>query len=133
MRILRYIAALILVVISLIPILSNAEVLPDVSGCTTASFVSGTDANVITIVGTTYSPKCLKLKVGATVTILASRHHPLMAMADINGKQNPFADGKLFDAAQTRIMDRAGLFGYYCDNHGSATGNGMAGAILVEQ
>lgn len=103
-----------------------------IAGCKDTDFVQGADKNQINSVGKTYSPKCLKIKIGAEVTIDASSHHPLEAMPDIDKAPNPFANAPQFKAPQTRTMNQAGLFGYYCDAHGDQTGKGMAGVIWVE-
>lgn len=103
----------------------------DVAGCRAADFVEGGAANEIRIVGKSYSPKCLKIRVGASVTIDATGRHPLIAMPDIGGKQNPFA-GDTHTSPQQRILQEGGVFGFYCDAHGDREGNDMAGAILVE-
>ncbi len=120
-------------IVGLASLQAFAGALPVISGCTAEKFVSGARTNEIGTTGASYTPNCLKVKVGATVTIKASNFHPLSAMPDIEGKQNPFADFKIFVATQTRTMDRVGLFGYFCANHGSDKGLGMAGVILVEE
>lgn len=102
-----------------------------VAGCTANSFVQGADNNVIQAMGASYSPKCLKVKVGSVVTIQASARHPLFAMADIDAP-NPFASADEMTTPQTRQMNQKGIFGYFCTAHGDSEGDGMAGAILVE-
>lgn len=102
-----------------------------VAGCTASSFVQGTDNNVIQAMGASYTPKCLKVKLGSVVTIQASAHHPLAAMADIDAP-NPFASNEEMTTTQTRQMNQKGVFGYFCTAHGDSEGDGMAGAILVE-
>lgn len=129
---LRKIGAATAVVVGLISTPGFGQSLPIVAGCTAADFVEGGPDSQITTVGTAYSPKCLKVKVGSSVTIQASKHHPLSAMPDINETPNPFSDQAKFVTAQTRVMDTPGVYGYFCEAHGDAEGDGMAGAILVE-
>ncbi|MBC7741812.1 MAG: hypothetical protein H7061_06430 [Bdellovibrionaceae bacterium] len=114
------------------PIISLAQVAADTAGCTTAQFVIGTANNRITTAGMAFTPKCLRVKVGATVTIDGSARHPLASMPDIGGVRNPFATGSNFITPQTRVMKTRGTFGYFCDAHGNINGSGMAGVIVVE-
>ena len=100
----------------------------EIAGCRPEDFVTGTEQNEIKVEGTTYGPKCLKVKINARVSIQASQRHPLKAMDEVN---NPFA-GEVFTSPQERTMSDPGVFGYYCDAHGDAEGDGMSGAILVE-
>jgi len=106
---------------------------PALAGCTNDRFVIGTDNNEIKTAGTTYTPKCLKVKIGALVTIQATQRHPLLAIPDINGVSNPFASNESAITAQTRKMNVPGVFGYYCKAHGDEEGDGMAGVIIVEE
>lgn len=120
----------IFVVLSSVPSLGQS--LPVVAGCKATDFVEGSLENQIKIVGTAFSPKCLRVKVGSSITIEASTHHPLTPMAKIGDMINPFSDQPKFFSAQTRVMTAPGLFGYFCKVHGDPEGDGMAGAILVE-
>lgn len=104
----------------------------NIAGCTKDKFVMGSDVNQITTSGTNFTPKCLRVKAGATVAIQGSNHHPLSAMADIGGAQNPFATTMAATEPQTRKMDQPGTYGYFCENHGDPSGSGMAGVIVVE-
>ena len=103
-----------------------------VAGCKPSQFVVGTEENVIAALASAYSPKCLKIKRGANVTIQASSRHPLSGMADVNGARNPIALMAKYTTAQTWSFAETGVFGYYCNNHGDAEGDGMAGVIVVE-
>lgn len=103
------------------------------AGCTEASFVIGATTNQINTSGANYTPRCLKVKKGSTVTIQASERHPLVGAPAINNAINPFQSGTLFKVSQTRVMDSVGSFGFYCDAHGDAEGDGMAGLIVVEE
>ena len=109
-----------------------AQISKSIAGCTIDSFVQGTENNQINTTGMTYTPKCLKIKVGATVTIQANSRHPLLAMPDINKAINPFSTNSSYTTPQTRKMNEPGLYGYFCDRHGDSSGDGMAGVIMVE-
>ena len=112
--------------------MSAASPQPIIANCTENLFVSGGEMNQITIVGKTFNPKCLKIKVGSIVMIEANSNHPLVAMPDIQGVANPFANSSPAKSPQTRTMNVVGTFGYHCNNHGDDAGNGMAGVIIVE-
>jgi plastocyanin len=112
--------------------IAKAQAVPTIAGCNAANFIDGGINSQVGTLGKSYSPKCLRVKVGSTVSIQASSHHPLSAMPDINGVQNPFSNGTSFSTSQTRVMSNPGLFGYFCEAHGDAEGDGMAGVILVE-
>lgn len=112
---------------------SNPTPAPVVAGCTSERFVTGGELNEIKTVNATYTPRCLKVKVGATVSIQATSRHPLMAMADINNVVNPFAASQSAITTQTRKMTEPGIYGFYCEAHGNANGAGMAGVIVVEE
>jgi plastocyanin len=103
-----------------------------IAGCTKAQFIMGAEVNQISTSGMSYTPKCLRIKAGSTVTIQAGGHHPLSAMPDIDGARNPFATTMSASQPQTRKMDQPGIYGYFCENHGDKTGSGMAGVIVVE-
>ena len=115
-----------------LPTLAKAQTSAAIAGCTSAQIVTGAATNHITTAGMAFTPKCLRVKVGASVTIDGSSHHPLASMADINGVRNPFATGSSFVTPHTRVMNQAGVFGYFCDVHGNSDGQGMAGVIVVE-
>ena len=84
-------------------------------------------ARVVAFNGFAYSPKCIRIKAGQAVEIPASTTHPLRAALQAN---NPIPAGPS-TGAQTVTFPAAGLFGYWCANHGGVTGTGMAAAIDV--
>lgn len=133
----KSVKAITIIFVCAAPVLSQAQIeaapQAPLAGCTDTSFVKGTDKNQITTAGASYTPKCLRVKIGASVTIQASQHHPLAGIPAANGLVNPFEANGHFVVAQTRVMNQAGLFGYYCENHGDSEGDGMAGVILVEE
>jgi plastocyanin len=110
------------------------DIAPTVAGCSSRDFVDARhmDSVKVSIVGQMYSPRCLMVKRGTSITIQASRLHPLQAMPPIRGRANPFASPFGRNFSQTRTLNGPGLYGFYCMNHGTALGEGMAGVILVE-
>ena len=114
------------------PLTALAQLTTDIAGCKVSQFVIGKASNHIATAGMAFTPKCLTVKLGASVTIDGSQRHPLASMADIGGVRNPFATGQSFITPQTRVMKTRGTFGYFCDVHGSADGKGMAGVIVVK-
>ena len=112
---------------------SSAPILA--SGCTDDKFVNGGEFTEIMTTGSGYTPKCLRVKVGATVSIQASARHPLIAMASLNGDSanNPFAADDKATETQTRQLLEPGVFGFFCASHGKPDGTGMVGIIIVEE
>jgi plastocyanin len=103
-------------------------------GCKAEDFVVIEQDNVtIEFQGSSYEPACIKIKPGTTVVLPAAKKHPLQASVDFNEVVNPFrsADGEFLEN-QTRQIDVAGFYGYYCTRHADPeTGNGMGGMIWV--
>lgn len=114
-------------------LMAQSESLMTLAECNEANATVGGDTNEIAINGKSYTPRCLKVKVGATVAIQASSKHPLSAMPDINGAPNPFSNADEASVTQTRSMTTPGVFGYYCPRHGNPDGTGMTGFILVTE
>lgn len=91
----------------------------------------------MTTVGFTYSPACIKVKVGTTVKLTQSSFHPLRGMTMHGTTPNPIHDAETPPAMATTIsvkMTDVGAYGFYCGNHGldGAPGAcGMAGAVYV--
>lgn len=86
----------------------------------------------IAVSGTTYTPKCSRIKRGTKVTIDAAPQHPLQGI-QAAGIVNPIFDelgGAV--APKTVTFAQPGAFGFYCVAHGDDTGAGMAGSIIVE-
>ena len=83
----------------------------------------------ITFGGERYSPSCVRVRFGQSVTWTGNfGSHPLREAC------GPVAAGVSASSGQTTTVtfDRAlGVFGFYCDVHGSSSGAGMAGAIEV--
>ncbi len=129
----KLLASLAIVTVSSFACVSAFAQITTIAGCKPENYVQGEATNRIATQGSSYTPKCLRIKVGSTVIIQASQHHPLIAMPDINNIKNPFAASDRFTESQSRVMNTIGVFGYFCQAHGDAEGDGMAGAIIVEQ
>jgi plastocyanin len=96
--------------------------------CTTYDDLTADAANrTIAFTFSQYTPKCIKVKVGQTVTFSGSfPQHPLAqscgpeaVLFNTNGNSKAFT------------MQTAGDYGYYCTFHGNPQGQGMAGSISV--
>ena len=110
-----------------------AQAVNQFAGCKEADFVLVEAEQIkVNFKGMGYTPKCLRVKVGTLVTLPATKGHPLLAAADFNGVENPFASNKEFDVDQERELTEVGSYGYFCIRHGNGTtGTGMAGLIQV--
>jgi plastocyanin len=99
-----------------------------------SSYVSGTTIAFGGAVGFNYSPACLKVSPGATVTFNGEFvSHPLVpsAMRGVPSGSNPIvnmSDGTT--AAFT--FPNAGFYAYLCNFHGTDDGAFMAGVIWVK-
>jgi plastocyanin len=95
-----------------------------------ASFTDGTASSpgpVVAFQNFAYDPKCLKVKVGQPVTFQGDFSvHPLRQSC---GPAPVLTGGT--GTQSTFTFSVAGFYGYYCLDHGSSTGQAMAGAILV--
>lgn len=94
---------------------------PGYAGCNTF-----TDGTTITFpnVNDTYSPKCLRVRVGQQVTFSGDlADHPLQQSC------GPAANA--ISGGATATFTVPGVYGYWCTDHGSSGGSGMAGAIEV--
>jgi plastocyanin len=79
--------------------------------------------------GLRYSPNCLRLHLGQSVTFVGDfGPHPLsQACGPVTGL---FSAG-LGNSFTTTFTAGLGVYGYFCSEHGSSNGSGMAGAIEV--
>lgn len=112
---------------------SHGQAIPTVANCTESQYVvaTATTAQVPTR-GSSYTPRCLKVKKGTAVTIGASSHHPLQGILMQDGSVNPIFDE--FGGAvspKTVVFNEVGVFGFYCVAHSDDLGTGMGGAIWV--
>jgi plastocyanin len=105
------------------------------SGCTTLEDHTGEDMVTVTVVAdpTTlfaYSPHCIRVSAGTTVSIPGSAIHPLTS-APCSPSDTPLPpDPTTTDGDYT--FTGTGSYGFYCAVHGAPSGAGMAGVIVVE-
>ena len=109
------------------------DALQHLSGCSDSDFVTVPTGSTIETRGSAYSPKCLKIAVGSKVSIAGSNIHPLQGIEGASdGPVNPIFDDLGAHISKTEFtFDSIGEFGFYCVAHGTASGTGMAGSILV--
>jgi plastocyanin len=114
------------------------DVIKVVANCQEQDYVDvipGDSIFTIAIQGTSYSPKCLRIKKGTALNIQASSRHPLQGLPVMeNSIVNPIYN-ELGGAVVTNTytFNEVGVFGYYCTAHGNNGGLGMAGAIYVSE
>lgn len=105
------------------------------AGCTTfVDLTAGDASRVVTFpVGgqEVYSPKCIKVRFGQSVTFTGGSFgaHPFDAACQpTSGPLSRVAAG----SSASFVFDQAlGVYGYFCSEHGSVNGSGMAGAVMV--
>jgi plastocyanin len=96
------------------------------AGCTTWTDRTGaTDQrSVAALNSNTFSPKCIKVKVGQAVTLTGDfQQHPVRHMCGPSTIAT--------SAPYVTTFTAPGIYGFYCDSHGAASGSQMAGAIWV--
>jgi plastocyanin len=106
------------------------------NGCTQGAAADHTADATTTIsnAGLSYTPKCIRIKAGASVVFQTDFvAHPLVGGEVAGGMKVEEASSPIqkttSGAEATFVFPTGGTFGYYCDSH--ALG-GMAGAIYVE-
>ncbi len=86
-----------------------------------AAFAAGI-AGTVGIAGFEYAPASVQIMPGQTVDFAATGFHPLK-LDD---------DGSVTCTQNCNVTFLGvGDYGFYCENHGSPGGNGMAGAVQV--
>lgn len=105
------------------------------AGCTVATATNDTASSTVTIsaagaAGTYhYDTPCIRIHTGTMVTITnTATLHPLHS-ATCSPSDSPIAAAP---TGTTFTFAHAGRYGYYCGFHGTDTGTGMAGMIIVE-
>jgi plastocyanin len=103
--------------------------------CTAASaYVSNTtDIAFGGTVGFNYSPACLKIAPGATVTFSGDfATHPLIpSTIRITASSNPIVMTTT-GTTKSFTFDAPGFYGYFCGAHGDDQGDAMSGVIWVQ-
>ena len=100
------------------------------AGCSSYVDLTAAGANVVFggTQGDTYSPACILIRSGQTVTFSGDfTAHPLNESC---GPSSVFQEVSQGSTASFTFC-ATGTYGYYCRNHGTVSGNGMAGAIQV--
>ncbi len=97
------------------------------AGCTTyEDRTAPNDDRSITFVRA-LTPRCLRIKVGqAVVWNGPSITHPLDQSC---GAEHSIRPSQMSQTTVT--FNRVGFYGYFCENHGTSAGTGMAGSIEV--
>lgn len=111
-----------------------------VPGCTAATDYTTTGTTIM-FGGSSamYTPKCLKVAVGASVTFMGAgsqtfADHPLNPSSTRTpAAGNPITTTMTSDPSKSFTFPKAGFYGYYCGYHDPGdTGNYMSGVIWVE-
>ena len=103
------------------------------AGCATfVDLTAPTASRIVSFSGSNdrYTPACIRIRFGQSVAFQGGTFssHPLAQGCGPIGGVLTATTGQTF----TRTFDNAlGTFGYFCTQHGSASGSGMAGAIEV--
>ena len=118
-----------------------ADVIPDLNGCTTATYedfgaADATRTIGIATMGLSFTPKCMTIRVGQTVRWEGSlATHPLAPgnpdHPDAGSPNSPITETTTGSSAEF-TFDSAGTFPYYCEVHSFGAGMGMAGAVHVQ-
>jgi plastocyanin len=102
------------------------------SGCT--SFVDLTTSTAPTITfpvgGNRYSPDCVRVRLGQSVLFTGGDFN-VHELAQACGPVSNVVRASSGTSATINFSVGLGLYGFYCTQHGSASGSGMAGAIEV--
>lgn len=107
-----------------------------INDCTEAAALDRTelaDQREVNFPGFAYAPKCMKIKVGQTVTWSGDlAFHPLRAGTIVNNVRTPQAGNPIPSTSSGNTVSvtfaAAGAWGYYCNAHWAS---GMKGAIYV--
>ena len=116
--------------------------LPALQGCTFAGADDRRDPaadRTITFVNYSYSPMCMRVKLGQSVTFVGGGGqsflgHPLVGGRIISGTPFPDPGSPITPtssgSSKTFVMTIAGTCPYYCDNHGVS--QNMVGVVYVD-
>jgi plastocyanin len=99
------------------------------AGCSTYQDATSGTPTITFGTANLYDPKCVKVKVGQSVTFSGTfAVHPL-AQASCAPAQAITSTSS--GSTATFTFNTAGVYGFYCTAHGTPQGAGMAGAIMV--
>jgi hypothetical protein len=85
-------------------------------------FIPGESLFTVVTQGTSYSPKCLRIKKGTLINIQASPRHPLQGIPDTDITNPIYNELGAADTTKIYTFNDVGVFGYYCTNHGNELG-----------
>jgi plastocyanin len=95
-----------------------------------SDFMSGSTISFGSQLGSNYSPRCLVIHVGQTVTFAGDfSTHPLRASTR-GTAGNPIPSAGM-GSSTAASFSAAGFFPFYCTQHGDDLGNGMSGVVEV--
>jgi plastocyanin len=120
-------------------ICSGGTCVANVNGCTPANAMDLTGSNMVTVAfgganGLTYNPKCIKVKIGTTLTLNGNfGSHPtiggtVVGMTVTPASSGPFVPVTNSGTTKNFAMNALGTFPYYCQPHATV---GMTGAVFV--
>ncbi len=97
------------------------------AGCTSFTVASGETISFGAAVGFEYAPRCLRASPGHELRFEGDfGFHPLEQGC------GPTAIPATASGSELSLtLSAPGLYGYYCSSHGTRSGQGMAGAILI--
>lgn len=97
------------------------------AGGTPATALPSPNSYTVTLTNFKFTPERLSVPVGATVEwSISNGRHTIEADDDSFKSETLVAGGKF-----THRFDQAGIFPYFCGNHGAKGGKAMSGVIVV--
>lgn len=100
------------------------------AGCLTYTDMTASGGTILFggATGFAYSPKCIKIKAGQTITFKGDfSFHPLKAFCE----ETTTIPNTTSGTTKAIKFTKAGYYNYYCTNHAAPNGSGMAGNIWV--
>ena len=116
---------------------TTSTTFPEVHGCTSGNALDRSapaDDRTVTFVAYEYTPKCIRIAAGQTVTFSGLfESHPLVGGEVVGVDQIPDPSSPIPPTSTGTMkavpFENGGVFPFYCDFHGAALG--MFGAVLV--
>jgi plastocyanin len=98
--------------------------------------IAASDPSGITFDNTlTYAPKCLKILPGWSLVFTGNATnfgvHPLFPSSRGDAADNPITQVLSGTTSPVFTFTKPGYYGYYCAEHGTDSGSGMAGVVWV--